>query len=60
MARATAAIEVLAVDGAKGNAGSAEFAWLYVVVAAYAGISYGFSLSTNRKFLGVIGKSRLA
>ncbi len=50
----------LAIDGAKGGAGGAGFAWLYAVVAAYVGISYGVSLSTNRKFLGVVERSRSA
>lgn len=50
----------LAVDGAKGVAGGAGFAWLYAVVAAYVGISYAVSLSTNRKFLGVVERSRSA
>ncbi|MGW9820258.1 hypothetical protein ACUXK4_002829 [Methylorubrum extorquens] len=50
----------LAVDGAKGGAGGAGFAGLYAVVAAYVGISYGVSLSTNRKFLDVVERSRLA
>ena len=50
----------LAVDGVKGGAGGVGFAWLYAIVAAYVGISYAVSLSTNRKFLGVVEKSRSA
>lgn len=50
----------LAMDGAKGGGGGAGFAWLYVIVAAYVGISYAVSISTNRRFLGVVEASRSA
>ncbi|CAA2158976.1 hypothetical protein MBRA_04218 [Methylobacterium brachiatum] len=51
----------LAIDAAKGGgSGGAGFAWLYVVVAAYVGISYAVSVSTNRRFLGVVEASRSA
>jgi len=51
----------LAIDAAKGGgAGGAGFAGLYAVVAAYVGISYAVSVSTNRRFLGVVEASRSA
>ena len=51
----------LAVDAAKGGIGGGSgFAWLYAVVAAYVGISYAVSVSTNRRFLGVAERSRSA
>lgn len=51
----------LAVDASKGGPGGGSgFAWLYAVVAAYVGISYAVSVSTNRRFLGVAERSRSA
>lgn len=50
----------LAVDAAKGGAGGPGFAWVYAVVAAYVGVSYAVSVSTNRRFLGVVETSRAA
>lgn len=51
----------LAVDASKGSgAGGWGFAAVYAVVAAYVGISYVLTVSTNGRFLAVAERSRAA
>lgn len=47
-----------AIESAKASATSIAFATLYLVVAAYIGVSYAITISTNRRFLRAADENR--